>query len=186
MHHRGSIVPLPIRYLTPAHTHALFRKTFANEISIHCDSWWCCRTPLSSSFSSGHENFCPYSSCVYPDAMMGSAGRGFRGRGGGGFRGRGVVGGRFGGRGSRPEPTGPRDPRSLVSYVDVDAPKVKYTVVQRFSHVCLLWRTATCCQPCFVANQAVVTHCSHRKRWRPREEMGWDETKALVVRTRLC
>lgn len=56
--------------------------------------------------------------------MMGAAGRGFRGRGGGGFRGRGVVGGRFGGRGGRPEPTGPRDPRSLVSYVDVDAPKV--------------------------------------------------------------
>eukprot|EP00752_Nemacystus_decipiens_P006120 g5520.t1 len=60
---------------------------------------------------------------IPPDAMMGSAGRGFRGRGGGGFRGRGVVGGRFGGRGTRPEPTGPRDPRSLVSYVDVDAPK---------------------------------------------------------------
>lgn len=66
--------------------------------------------------------------------MMGSAGRGFRGRGGGGFRGRGGPGGRFGGRGmgrvdSMPEPTGPRDPRSLVSYVDVDAPKVANVVV---------------------------------------------------------
>lgn len=64
--------------------------------------------------------------------MMGSAGRGFRGRGSGpSFRGRGGGGGRFGGRGmgrmeSRPmEPSGPRDPRSLVSYIDVDAPKVR-------------------------------------------------------------
>lgn len=69
---------------------------------------------------------------------MGSGGRGFRGgRGGGGggapsFRGRGGVGGggRFGGRGMgrmdspSVEPIGPRDPRSLVSYIDVDAPKV--------------------------------------------------------------
>ncbi|CAM9269748.1 unnamed protein product [Scytosiphon promiscuus] len=64
---------------------------------------------------------------IPPEAMMGSAGRGFRGRGGGSFRGRGGVGGRFGGPGmgrlDRPEPTGPRDPRNLVSYVDVDAPK---------------------------------------------------------------
>lgn len=63
---------------------------------------------------------------------MGSAGRGFRGRGGGpGFRGGRGGGGRFGGRGMGrrdsghgAEPAGPRDPRSLVSYIDVDAPKV--------------------------------------------------------------
>lgn len=74
------------------------------------------------------------------DVMMGSAGRGFRGRGGGpgGFRGRGGGGGRFGGRGmggmdNRPaEPSGPRDPRNLVSYIDVDAPKV--SVIYRIRH----------------------------------------------------
>lgn len=33
------------------------------------------------------------------------------------------------GRLDRPEPTGPRDPRNLVSYVDVDAPKVWYDIV---------------------------------------------------------
>lgn len=62
---------------------------------------------------------------------MGSGGGGFRGRGGGlGFRGRG--GGRFGGRGmgrggmggGGPEPISARDPRNLVSYIDVDEPKV--------------------------------------------------------------
>lgn len=76
----------------------------------------------------------------WADVMMGSGGRGFRGgRGGGGvggpsFRGRGGGGGgggRFGGRGMgrmdnrSVEPIGPRDPRSLVSYIDVDAPKVR-------------------------------------------------------------
>lgn len=57
--------------------------------------------------------------------MMGGGGPAFRGgRGGLGFRGR---GGRFAGRGmgrGMAEPMGARDPRSLVSYVDVDAPKV--------------------------------------------------------------
>lgn len=75
---------------------------------------------------------------------MGSAGRGFRGRGGGmGGRG-GGAGGRFGGRGMgrmdnhRPsEPVGPRDPRSLISYVDVDAPKVCSLRLG-------LYRTASC------------------------------------------
>ena len=88
--------------------------------------------------------------CLPVDVMMGSGGRGFgggRGRGVGGgagppFRGGrggggvglggGGGGGRFGGRGmgrmeNRPiEPIGPRDPRSLVSYIDVDAPKVLF------------------------------------------------------------
>lgn len=69
--------------------------------------------------------------------MMGSGGGGFRGRGGGpGFRGR---GGRFGGRGmgmgrggmggAGPEPISARDPRNLVSYVDVDEPKVSDAAV---------------------------------------------------------
>ncbi|CAM9208660.1 unnamed protein product, partial [Choristocarpus tenellus] len=73
-----------------------------------------------------------------PDGMMnwgGAGGRGFGGRGGQGIRGRG--GGRFMGRGmgmmgrggggmAKPmppaQPIGPSDPRSIVSYVDVDAP----------------------------------------------------------------
>lgn len=86
----------------------------------------------------------------YTDVMMGSAGRGFRGRGGGpAFRGRGMGGGRFGGRGmgrmeGRPaEPSGPRDPRSLVSYIDVDAPKVR--------QVSVLFVHCTCGRPPLLA-----------------------------------
>ena len=45
---------------------------------------------------------------------------GLRGGGGGRFPGRGM--GRMDHRPA--EPIGPKDPRSLISYVDVDAPKV--------------------------------------------------------------
>ncbi|CAM9672994.1 unnamed protein product [Discosporangium mesarthrocarpum] len=74
-----------------------------------------------------------------PDGMGwgGPGGRGFRGHGGPGFRGRGGRGmlGRGGGtmgRGGQAglgkpmppaEPMGPEDPRPIISYLDVDAPK---------------------------------------------------------------
>lgn len=86
---------------------------------------------------------------VAADSMMGAGGPGgFRGgRGAGGFRGRGGSPGRFAGRsmgrgmGGRgmPAEVGARDPRSLVSYVDVDAPKVN---LGRWLLLCMLsyWR----------------------------------------------
>lgn len=110
----------------------------------------------------------------WADVMMGSGGRGFRGgRGGGGggggvpsFRGRGGGGGgRFGGRGMgrmdnrSVEPIGPRDPRSLVSYIDVDAPKVRKLLFSALP--CFFFIRFCCASLRMLPGATVLEYCAY-------------------------